>query len=1302
MVIKLFFAGTVVGTGDIQDSTCLNNLCTFTADLPLAGFYTILVNAVDRAANRSGDQINFTAGPRDVVQNLGVVKPVFVDPVLGGTVNTADPRFQWNPPLSLPKPLDPTGGIVTYEVAITGDRIKAPDFNIDFKSFGDTNFFDAVCFDEGGNGIPCATATGARATIQIGVTGDVPDGTHLMGVRMVETGGVRGRVQEITFTVDATAPDAPALVAPNANEFLNTSTPLFDWAVSSGNVFGYRLQVTTGDIKAGPYAIEVVLTGDITQFQVPAGKALADATYKWRVIARDRATNTASSVTRIFTVDTLTPAPPALRAPADQALLDTRTVDFQWDVSTTSGDVANYRLQVASNGDVGFTSPLVDRLIPDPAATGDRVTLASDGNFRWRVRAIDRAGNEAPLTSLEVRTFIADTTPPGVPALAFPVNGQVLNRAAVVSGGIRSVVFAWQASTGDVVKYRLQVTTGDIKTGSFAINVEIPHPTTTFSRDLADGAYSWRVTAIDKATNTAPSVTRTFVVDTTPPTAPGLVRPGTGDFVTTTSVLFDWNASSGDVVDYLVRVVVSGGNIETGPFIIEIPVRGTEFTGDLQDGPYQYQVIARDRALNLAPSVVRPFTVDTLAPGAPELVAPPDGVLLNTRAIDFRWNVSASSDVASYRLQVASSGDAAFTSPVVDRVIADPSVTGDRVTFTADGPFRWRVRARDDAGNGTASGDLEVRTFAVDTQDPLAPTSLTAVQSDKVTQQFTWDRSTDPGFITLGNPLNTGSGVDFYTVIATRTFDNAVVVSGRLPDSSCDPSTCEFGLTTVLTAGQYIVAVIAVDRATKTSAPATKLFQEGLDTVVQSLRIVGSVFGNTVNVSRPDFRWNPPSRLPDTGDQQQGGIDTYTVAITGDAARAPDFRIPFTPFTDANFFKLDCVVGGSNRTGDDCKKAIGQFDTIQISVTGDIPDGTHLLGVRVVATRDVLPRPAVEVAFSVDTQPPAPPALVAPQNRAVVTSRTVGFQWKASTSDDIASYRLGGTLTIESEFTDLGELDIHTATIDWGDNTTEPGTVAETDGSGTVSGSHEYTDSGTFTVTVSVADDDEATGDASLEVVVLATVALVEGIEVTNLAVSPEIVVPPNRAKVTFVVTDTRATGDTRTNAIDMLVNGAVEETFEVTSRPGESKPQESFVDRTAAGAYAVQVVNLVRTFTIEAPRLAITNVRVSPRSAAPGSVIEISADVTNVGGVTGTFIVDIRVDGDSQPGTIRLPAGRSAAVVRFVGIPDPIPGSGVGSAGRHLVEIDGANDFYIVRRPAIVREVPNQAPVHSGANQRD
>ena len=70
-----------------------------------------------------------------------------------------------------------------------------------------------------------------------------------------------------------------------------------------------------------------------------------------------------------------------------------------------------------------------------------------------------------------------------------------------------------------------------------------------------------------------------------------------------------------------------------------------------------------------------------------------------------------------------------------------------------------------------------------------------------------------------------------------------------------------------------------------------------------------------------------------------------------------------------------------------------------------------------------------------------------------------------------------------ASFTDKGILDIHNASINWGDGGVSPGIISEADGSGTVSGSHIYEDNGEYLVTVTV-DDDEGSGSDTFTIIV--------------------------------------------------------------------------------------------------------------------------------------------------------------------------------------------------------------------------
>jgi PKD repeat protein len=76
-------------------------------------------------------------------------------------------------------------------------------------------------------------------------------------------------------------------------------------------------------------------------------------------------------------------------------------------------------------------------------------------------------------------------------------------------------------------------------------------------------------------------------------------------------------------------------------------------------------------------------------------------------------------------------------------------------------------------------------------------------------------------------------------------------------------------------------------------------------------------------------------------------------------------------------------------------------------------------------------------------------------------------------------------IALSATFGDVGTHDTHTATINWGDAAATTGSVTEANGSGTVTGSHPYAAAGTYTVSVTVVDDDSGSVIAAAETYVV-------------------------------------------------------------------------------------------------------------------------------------------------------------------------------------------------------------------------
>lgn len=111
----------------------------------------------------------------------------------------------------------------------------------------------------------------------------------------------------------------------------------------------------------------------------------------------------------------------------------------------------------------------------------------------------------------------------------------------------------------------------------------------------------------------------------------------------------------------------------------------------------------------------------------------------------------------------------------------------------------------------------------------------------------------------------------------------------------------------------------------------------------------------------------------------------------------------------------------------------------------------------------------------------------------------------------------GTTVPVTASFTDPGASDTHTCSVDFGDGTVAPGTIAD----GTCSTSHAYTALGAHDVVVTVTDDDGGVGTATVRVVIYVPGAAwaVSANGVVTIARTPNATCPPNSALTTAGLT---------------------------------------------------------------------------------------------------------------------------------------------------------------------------------------
>jgi subtilisin family serine protease len=84
-----------------------------------------------------------------------------------------------------------------------------------------------------------------------------------------------------------------------------------------------------------------------------------------------------------------------------------------------------------------------------------------------------------------------------------------------------------------------------------------------------------------------------------------------------------------------------------------------------------------------------------------------------------------------------------------------------------------------------------------------------------------------------------------------------------------------------------------------------------------------------------------------------------------------------------------------------------------------------------------------------------------------------------------APMQRNSSATIVVPFTDAGVQDTHTCLINWDDGTTTAGTVTETNGSGTCTGTRTYANAGVYEVFVTIVDDDGGIAATSYRYVVI-------------------------------------------------------------------------------------------------------------------------------------------------------------------------------------------------------------------------
>lgn len=643
---------------------------------------------------------------------------------------------------------------VSVDTTMPTVDMKQPVSEAYFKSdiavngtIADTNILEyAVSYSGGSSAALLDQASQSREGYTFGLLSELAEGNYLLTVKAKDL-AENTNEKNIAFVIDRTPPKV-TLDTPKGGEYHGSDKGIITvtGAIVEQNLEMYALRYGAGDVPAQWIDLlsgaAVPSYPQLYSWKVGKNDGIPDGAYTVQLSAKDKAGSTGEARAKIIVDNTLPEA-------AITSLKDGEYVRSAIEVRGSASDtnLDTYTLEVSE----GVCSAAFKWITikASTASVKDGIlatwqTLPPDGAYCLRLTVLDKVGNKAE-TSAGIKV---DTHPPAAPVLSGKIESKSNARLEWTPNG--------ESDLGGYALYRngQKVTASVIKESTY------------FDQNLAEGEYSYIVTAIDRAGNeSAHSNEIKLKVDMTGPDA-RVRAPQNGAKI---SGLVDIKGTAYSPDDFKQYRVYIGretnpsewGLIRTSPLAVAYGSLAQWDTLGLSEDIYSIKLEAEDLTGN---TTVHHITVaiDNAPPSAPLLIS----AVPNGSEIALTWNANTESDLAGYLLY--RNDQLANVSGIVVGDLKAYLIAATSYLNKAlpDGKHKYYLVAVDQAGNmSEQSNALEV---TIDTRPPHAtivePLNASKFQgkvlvkaespdTDIASVAFQFKRAQDSAWTNLGTPV---------------------------------------------------------------------------------------------------------------------------------------------------------------------------------------------------------------------------------------------------------------------------------------------------------------------------------------------------------------------------------------------------------------------------------------------------------------------------------------------------------------------------------------------------------------------